>query len=250
MLMLLALAQVLLFLLLCHKSLKKYPFVFYGAALGMDVFLAADGLLQFTTDWPAWIYDYILSTFHRGAFATALFTVIMFIGALDAKKTPVKRLMRIRAEMSVFACLLTFGHNLIYGYAYFPVLFTRPQDMRPEAVAASVVTLVMLVMLLPLFVTSFAGVRKRMPAKKWKNLQRWAYPFYLLILVHVWVLFAPRVGLGGNYLVGLIVYTAVYGAYVVLRLQKYARRKKQRAARASARPAPVISANKTISPGG
>lgn len=229
MLLILALVQVTIFLLLFHKLLKKRSNVFYVIAVGMVIFLCADSLQQFSVDWPEWINDYILCTFQRGSFSTALFIVIMFIGALDAKRRPVKALMKIRAEMSIFASILTFGHNLIYGYSYFPMLFTRPQDMRPEYVAASIVTLVLLVLLIPLFITSFPKVRRKMSARKWKKLQRWAYPFYILIYVHVLILFIPRLELGGNYAVGVIAYTVVYVSYVILRLRKYVTLKQRKA---------------------
>jgi DMSO/TMAO reductase YedYZ heme-binding membrane subunit len=102
--------------------------------------------------------------------------------------------------------------------------------MRPEYAAASIITLVLLVMLIPLFITSFSWARRKMPAKKWKRLQRWAYPFYILIYVHVLVLFVPRLELGGNYLAGLIAYTVVYASYIILRLKKYAAEKQKKTA--------------------
>lgn len=230
MLLILALVQAAVFLLLLHKPLKEHPAVFYVIAMGAAAFLCADSLLRVSAEWPGWINNFVLCTFQRGSFATALFIIVMYIGALDAKKQPVKMLMGIRAELSIFASILTFGHNIIYGFSYFPMLLTRPQDMRPEYVAASIITLVLLAMLVPLFVTSFPGVRKKMTVKKWKRLQRWAYPFYILIYVHVLVLFIPRLELGGNYLVGIIAYTVVYASYVILRLKKYAAAKQRKAA--------------------
>lgn len=229
MLLLLALAQVFIFLFLFHKGLRKHPNIFYIVAVAIVVFLAADGLLQFSTDWPEWVSEYVLSTFYRGSFATALFIVIMFIGALNAQRKPVRTLMGIRAELSIFASVLTLGHNVVYGYSYFPMLFTNPGAMRPEYLAATIVTLILLVLLIPLFITSFPSVRKKMAPKRWKKLQRWAYLFYLLIYVHVLILFIPRIHMGGNYLIGTIVYTIIYAAYIILRLKKYFDLKHKRA---------------------
>jgi DMSO/TMAO reductase YedYZ heme-binding membrane subunit len=228
MLLLLGLAQVFIFLLAFRNALKKHPTWFYIAAICMVVFLLADNLLEFSLEWPEWIQSYFLSTFQRGSFATALFIVVMYIGALDAKQPAVKALFRIRAELSIFASILTFGHNVIYGWSYFPQLFTNPGTMRAEYVAASVVTLVLLVLLIPLFITSFPSVRRKMDARKWKNLQRLAYPFYLLIYVHVLILFIPRLNMGGNYMVGVVAYTIIYVSYIVLRLRKYSLAKKRK----------------------
>jgi DMSO/TMAO reductase YedYZ heme-binding membrane subunit len=221
MLLLLGLAQVFIFLLLSHNLLKKHPNGFYIATVCAAVFLIMDQLLGFSVEWPEWIQSYVLSTFQKGSFATALFIVIMYIGALDANRPGVRSLLKIRAEMSIVASILTLGHNIIYGFSYFPRLFTRPGDMRPEYVAASVVTLVLLALMIPLFVTSFPKVRRKMNARKWKRLQRLAYPFYLLIYVHVLTLFIPRWNLGGNYVIGILAYTAIYAVYVPLRLRKH-----------------------------
>lgn len=221
MLLLIGLVQVGIFLLFFHKALKKHPTWFYIASLCMVVFLFADDLLEFSLDWPEWIQTYFLSTFRRGSFATGMFIVIMYIGALDAKRPFVKELFRIRAEMSIVASILTFGHNILYGRYYFPRLFTNPGAMRPQYVAATMITLVLLVLLIPLFITSFPKVRRKMDARKWKKLQRLAYPFYILIYVHVLILFIPRLNLGGNYTVGVLAYTIIYVSYVILRLRKY-----------------------------
>ncbi|PYG88727.1 DMSO/TMAO reductase YedYZ heme-binding membrane subunit [Ruminiclostridium sufflavum DSM 19573] len=221
MLLLLGLVQVFIFIFVFHNALKKYPERFYTVAVCMVIFLIADILLEFSVEWPDWIQTYILSVFQRGSFATSLFIVVMFIGALDKKRPAVRALFKIRAELSIVASILTLGHNLIYGWSYFPMLFTRPGDMRPEYAAASVVTIVLLVLMIPLFITSFSKVRRKMSAHKWKSLQRLAYPFYILIYVHVMILFIPRWNLGGNYVLGILGYTAIYSAYVILRLKKY-----------------------------
>lgn len=221
MLLLLGLVQVLIFIFAARNTLKKYPGRFYAAAACMVGFLLGDSLLGLSVEWPDWIQDYILSAFQRGSFATSLFIVVMFMGALDKKRPAVRALFRIRAELSIVASILTFGHNLIYGWSYFPMLFTRPGDMRPEYAAASVVTIVLLMLMIPLFITSFAKVRRKMEGRSWKKLQRLAYLFYILIYVHVLILFIPRWNLGGNYVSGILAYTAVYAVYTTLRLRKF-----------------------------
>jgi DMSO/TMAO reductase YedYZ heme-binding membrane subunit len=232
-LLILGLLQSFLFLAAFHRALKRHPNRFYVAAAILSALLAAGELFQFNADWPEWAFDWFLDTFYRGSFATALFLIVMFIGALDAKKQPVRSLMGIRAEMSILASILTLGHNLVYGWSYFPALITNPSGMRPEYAAASVVTLALLLLMIPLFITSFPSVRRRMPAKKWKRLQRWAYPFYFLIYVHVMILFIPRIGMGGNYASGAALYTVVYALYLRLRLRKALRARQEKAARAA-----------------
>ena len=57
---------------------------------------------------------------------------------------------------------------------------------------ATIITLILISMMLPLMITSFKCVRNKMKAKNWKNLQKLAYPFFYLIYVHLMVLFMHK----------------------------------------------------------
>jgi DMSO/TMAO reductase YedYZ heme-binding membrane subunit len=219
MVILLSLAQVAVFLRLFYKSLKKRPGIFYGIAVALVLWISVDGLMGISLGWPSWVRVYILSPQWRGGFATALFMVVMYIGALNPRIPLVRTLMGIRAEMSIVASILTFGHVLRYGYGYFPMLIQSPQEMAPAYVAATVITMLLVLLLVPLFITSFPSVRKRMSALRWKRLQKLAYPFYFLLYLHVALLFVDGlIQYGhGNYIVGLAVYTLIYGSYAALR---------------------------------
>ena len=144
--------------------------------------------------------------------------------------------MVVRAEMSIVASILTFGHVLRYGYGYFPMLIRTPQDMAPAYIAATVITILLVILLLPLFITSFRFARKRMSALRWKRLQRLAYPFYLLLYLHVLVLFIDGLIQYGheNYIVGILVYTLIYGSYAGFRL-----RRRKRAIREMSNPVAI-----------
>ena len=72
---------------------------------------------------------------------------------------------------------------------------------------------------IPLFITSFKSVRRKMNGKTWKNIQRMAYPFFIGIYVHIMVLYSADVK---SHMTGIIVYTVIYACYVILRLRKAA----------------------------
>lgn len=77
----------------------------------------------------------------------------------------------------------------------------------------------MICIMIPLFITSFKSVRRKMSAKNWKKLQRAAYVFYALIYVHIMLLSVPMYMRGiTTYMANIIVYTAVFGAYGVMRV--------------------------------
>ena len=68
--------------------------------------------------------NYVWPLLSHGAFASALFIIVMYMGALPNGTKAIKRLMPIRAELSITASLLALGHNIAYGRTYFVRLFT------------------------------------------------------------------------------------------------------------------------------
>ncbi len=118
--------------------------------------------------------------------------VIMYVGALDAKRPAVRKLMCVRGQLSIIACILTLGHNIIYGKEHFVMLFTNPAEMKPQTMAAAIISIVMIAVMIPLMVTSFKTISGKMRGGDWKKLQRLAYVFFGLIYVHVMILFIPK----------------------------------------------------------
>ena len=151
----------------------------------------------------------------NGPLATAIFAVVMYMAVLPRGGKAVKRLLPIRAELSIIASILTLGHNLAHGKNYFVTLLTQPDRLREKMLWAAVISLVLMTIMLPLFITSFPAVRRRMKAKKWKRLQRLAYGFYALVYVHV-MLLARELGRWDN----ILIYSAVFLPYGVLRIRK------------------------------
>lgn len=68
---------------------------------------------------------------------------------------------------------------------------------------------------------SVKRVRRKMAAKRWKRIQRWAYGFYGLIYIHVLVLYLPSALRGrGAFIFTIVLYTIVWFAYLIVRLRK------------------------------
>jgi DMSO/TMAO reductase YedYZ heme-binding membrane subunit/uncharacterized protein with FMN-binding domain len=145
----------------------------------------------------------------------------MVTGALPNGSKAIKRLMPIRGQLSIIACILTLGHNIAYGKTYFVLLFTNASNMPLYQVLAACCSIVMLIIMLPLFVTSFTSVRRKMNAKKWKQLQRFAYLFYGLLYCHVMLLNYSRAVRGIRISqISVVVYTFVFGGYALCRVLK------------------------------
>lgn len=205
------------FSILLGSQLKKHSYGFYVGAVLLSILAV---ILDFRT-WPAIVNNYVASLFTRGAFATALWCVVMWMGALKNGSYLMKKLMPIRGELSIVAAILTLGHNIGYGKIYFVMLFTSPEKLGGPQRMAILTTIILMLIMIPLTIMSFPQIRKKMKARTWKRWQRMAYVFYGLIYLHILFLYVPMVKLGRDgYGLSLIVYSAVFIGYGVCRVRK------------------------------
>ncbi|MCI8425331.1 MAG: hypothetical protein HFJ72_06705 [Adlercreutzia sp.] len=209
-----ALLVSLVLVVACAKPLKKHPVPFYvGAVVLVGVYLWG---MQAGVRGEVW--SYFQPLMQRCALAFLLFTIVMFVGVLNDKSPLRSRLMPIRRQLSILACIFAVGHIVFYGASYLSRLASGFTGNLAFALGlAAIITALMVV----LGITSFQVVRHGMPGAAWKRIQRFAYPFYLLTYVHLALLLMPS-ALAGNQVavVSIAVYSIVVGAYAVLRLRK------------------------------
>ncbi len=200
-----------------EKTIKKHATLFYIATVIISVLsvLAPKKGLPFVVDY---IVKNILA---RGTLAGALFILVMVASVCPAAKLR-GMLLRNRGEMAIIAALLTLIHNISYGKYYFVALFTKISELDAPRIFAAVLSLVMIVLLLPLTITSFMVIRKKMNPKKWKSLQRLSYIFYGLLFIHISMIFSISIVKGHlNTLFDLAVYAIIYIIYLIFRAKKY-----------------------------
>lgn len=218
MLLIISLVLAVAFVFLCGKALKKHPILFYSGAGIITIVLALipfDGV-------PNFVNNYILALFRRGSLATAIFIIVMYTGALKNGSALMKKLIVIRGELSIMASIMILCHNIFFGKIYFVRLFTSALTMPVTQLLAAIASLLMLVIMIPLAIMSFPKVRKKMKPKLWKRLQRFAYVFYALIYIHIFLLtYSSAQARRGDYALSLILYTIVFGVYLVMRVRKY-----------------------------
>ena len=219
MLFLTALFIALLIAFCLDKPLKKCPAAFYISAAILT--LASVVITQSDINISSrFVRDNVLGIFSRGALGTAFWAVVMWAGALPNGSAPVKKLMPIRGELSITAAILTFSHIITYGVQYITNLIKGRTGS--DFVVTSTVCLAMVLIMTPLTVMSFKKIRKKMNAKTWKKIQRFAYIFYAFIYVHILVLFVPKAQKGREgYFLSILVYSAVFIGYAVMRIRKY-----------------------------
>ena len=226
MLLIISLIIVALFIYFLKDSLKKYANIFY---IGVAVISIAVFLLEFLS-MPLFVKNNILGIFAKGSLGTAMFVAVMYAGALPKGSKLIAPLMKIRGELSITAAILVLCHNFTYGITYFKMLFIKPEALSATQLTAAIISLVLIIIMIVLTVTSFQAVRKKMKAKKWKQLQRTAYVFYGLMYVHIMLINIPYARLGlGTYIANVVIYSIVFLGYAAMRIAKAVSAKATRA---------------------
>ena len=169
---------------------------------------------------------FINKIFVGGVLQGAIFIIVMYVSVLPQKSRLRIKLSKVRGEMAIIAALFTLIHNISYGKRYFMLLFTDISALKPYEAAAALLSVCMIVLLVPLTVTSFNIIRKKMSGKSWKKLQRLSYIFYALLYFHIVLIFSRGI-LAGKlaYLADLYIYTLIFGSYAILRHIKYFKKK-------------------------
>ena len=187
MLLIISLIIVALFIYFLKGSLKKHAGIYYIGAAVISIAVFLIGFLPM----PLFLKNNILGIFAKGSLGTAMFVAVMYAGALPKGSKLIAPLMKIRGELSITAAILVLCHNFTYGITYFRMLFIKPEALSATQLTAAIISLVLIIIMIVLTVTSFQAVRKKMKAKKWKQLQRTAYVFYGLMYVHIMLINIP-----------------------------------------------------------
>lgn len=210
-----------------RNPLHKAPMVFYVVAVAVDVFFAVSPYL----DIPRNVWLVFNSLIANCMLPLAIFVVVMFIGVLPKSAKAYLWLKAVRAELSIVAWILSLGHMVWYlGVSYLPKVLAGTA-LKGNVVFGLFVAIVLLLLLIVLGVTSFNVVKKHMRTDTWKKVQKLAYPFFILVYVHLLLMLAPAAMRGSQTaIISVVVYSVVFVAYVVLRLYRAAADGKERPA--------------------
>jgi DMSO/TMAO reductase YedYZ heme-binding membrane subunit len=198
------------------SPLKRFPWMFYILAVAV----CGVGLWLFflpAAQRPAFLTGFSL-IMRRGYIALSLFALVMFVGAFDDDSLIRRTLQPIRAELSIIASILIVGHFLPYLMGYMQQL-TGLVLIRTNIVISLGISLALLILLVPLTVTSFTVVKRRMRPAIWKKLQKLAYVFFLLVYVHLTAFLLPSAIQGSpTALTSVAIYSVIFLAYLALRV--------------------------------
>lgn len=201
-------------ILILPDSIRKWSKLFYGLAYGISALVTVYEIFRLTNGYKIGGFIGILEKiFMKGNVAMAFFLLVMFAGALNKKWGITKKLLSIRAEMAILGSILVLPHCIMYVVRFINKIMTGKQ-ITALYVVYIIVGIVAFLMMIPLFVTSFKKFRMNMNFKKWKRLQRLAYPFYFLVYVHIMLaLLNNKIDL-----VKVITYTVLFVVYFILKI--------------------------------
>jgi len=206
-----------LFAAVFRKPLKRFPWIFYLCALALD-YLA---VLSLSTTFPHALQAYLFYPIQRCFVAFALFALVMFIGVLKNNSRLRMYFMPIRAELSILACIFALVHIIKHTMNYLPKIAAPGTLIEPPYFVSVLLALLISALMLMLGITSFKLIHERIPPLIWKRIQRFAYPFFLLIYLHISLFLLPSILGGGSAAVGnFIFYSALFVLYSILRLRK------------------------------
>ena len=207
------------------KAVKKKPAVLYGICILLSlvsIFYPREGGLPF-------LDFFFKKIMQRGILAGSLFIWVMQAPVLPRSFAGRKTIYLLRGEMAICASLITLAHNLAFGGKYFGALFLGQGHISLMELHAAIVSCLMILLLIPLTITSFQTVRRKMQGKSWKKLQNWSYLFYLLLYLHIFFIYQGALLRGkGEYFFTLMLYSFLFGFYGFLRIRQYRMQKETR----------------------
>lgn len=202
--------------------IKKHSVKIYilSLVISVIVFYIAYNSKKFGIERGSFLSE-ILVYFTKGFIPTAIFIVVMFTGALNNKLKMAQNLLKIRGELSIVASILMFSHIGLYLLRF--INFTIPRILlgKHMPIKNYVITfsgIIATIIMIPLFITSFMLIRKKMKGATWKKLQNYSYLFYFLTYIHIAACAFTKFGL--DY-IKLSFYSIIFLIYTIMRLKKY-----------------------------
>ena len=157
----------------------------------------------------------VMKAIDSGAVGGASFMLVMYTGVLNKKYKVTRNLMQIRAELSILSGIITIPHNVHYffhfilGKANLSAQVGIPLWANLMMFTSAVFAIMIMI---PLFITSFRYFRKKMSGKAWKNLQEYAYIFYGLLFIQVIMVYALKpASMTRNFC--LVFYSSIFLSY-------------------------------------
>lgn len=201
---------------LLRNVIRKVPWLFYLAAVAAIVLYFAGNAVEL----PRSVDLALLYMLRKCMLPFALFVIVMYIGVLPKTSKARHWMQPLRAPLSIVACILVLGHMVQYFMGYVPRVFSG-HAVATNIMVTFALAIVLFALLLVLGVTSFNVIKRHMNSTLWRRVQQFAYLFYALVYVHLFIILSPSAFRGSeSAIVSLALYTVLFGGYLVLRVMR------------------------------
>lgn len=215
--LLISIVGVTLLSLIGTKTIKKYS-KFYYVAIGLLAFLTTIFeifKLYSNYNLPTFLYGLEKSTM-KGYIAIGFFILVMFAGAMNTKWNVTRKLLSIRGKMAILGSILITPHGIMY-LVRFIIKFFNGKEPTALNIIYLILGIVGFLIMIPLFITSFKAIRKKVNYVKWKSIQRWSYLFFGLVYVHILIVLLNSKNVDW---MRVSIYTLIFAAYIALKINK------------------------------
>ncbi|MDO5718093.1 MAG: ferric reductase-like transmembrane domain-containing protein [Tissierellia bacterium] len=181
-----------LFIRILGKYIGKKPIITYLITIVIAFFAVTIDPEAMQKRYGFFIFEFFMHPLYSGALAMSLFFFVMYCPVLPSKWKVTKLSRKNRTELSIIASILTLVHNLFYGFIdhhLFIEVFSNPFVYGKRYFVFTLSSAMAIILLIPLFITSFRTVRKKINPRSWKKIQKLAYPFWILIHLHVLLIY-------------------------------------------------------------
>lgn len=144
------------------KIIRKYDRVIYIAILLLAI-------LAFVLQQVP-----IFKPINQGYIGLSLFYIVMITGALPKKCKLRIQFSKVRKEFSIIGFILVTPHGLKYLLQFLNGEIDIP-----------IYGIIVFILMIPLFITSFGFFRKKFTYSNWKKLQSLSYLIYLGLFIHM-----------------------------------------------------------------
>jgi DMSO/TMAO reductase YedYZ heme-binding membrane subunit len=191
---------IIIFTILAYKfskQIRRYSVFLFILALLISIVAFLNGNIPF------------FKPITQGYIGLALFYIVMITGALNKNKLRIE-LSKVRKEYSILGFILITPHAFKYLLMYLS-----------NDISIPIFGIIVYVIMIPLFITSFTLIRKQFTYQNWKKLQSLSYIVYILLFVH---LINVRSTLEP---MNVVLYIILFIVYFVLKLKYEMKRRKQ-----------------------
>lgn len=207
----------------CSQYIKKYSIYIYIFTSIVSITCMVHSILMLNNYSITYIpvLKQIMKAIDSGALGGSIFILVMYMGAMNMKFDISKKLRMNRAELSIIASIITIPHNVHYFFAYLlgKMNLSNYQGLPLWANLMMFASACFaIIIMIPLFITSFRYFRKKMNAKAWKNLQEYAYIFYAMLFVQVIMVYLSRPMSLLNCF-NILMYVLIFISYSVLKMK-------------------------------